>query len=131
MKWLSEQPDSLISARQEQNFSLQSKWTFLDEGVMTSPLHLLIVKREMTRQIGNLIPEAEDELEQAMNDQWGVEQEWRSIPLFETMMKVIARASNRVLVGSQVCMSFLSYCIVNLLYPSKSQRFASERRSQY
>lgn len=70
---------------------------------MANPFHVLIVKREMTRQIGNLIPEAEDELEKAMNESWGMNTEWKDIGLFDTMIKVIARASNRVLVGSEVC----------------------------
>lgn len=103
VKWLGEQPEAHISADAEQKFSLQLDWTFLDKKISENPLHILIVKREMTRQIGNLIPEAEDELEKAMNEYWGLGTEWRDLPLFDTMIKVIARASNRVLVGPEVC----------------------------
>lgn len=106
VKWISEQPEHLVSAKEEQKSSLQSDWIFLDKAIGDFPLHETVIRRDMTRQIAALIPEVEEELDTAMSDYWGTNtEEWKDICVFEGMMKVISRATNRVLVGAPLCES--------------------------
>lgn len=58
----------------------------------------------MTRGIGSLIPEVEDEIDRAFSAYWGTDEgEWTDVVVFETMMKAVARATNRIFVGSELC----------------------------
>ena len=46
----------------------------------------------------------EDELSVAIDECWGVNcDEWKEVGVFDSMMKIVSRASNRVFVGLPLC----------------------------
>lgn len=58
----------------------------------------------MGRRIGDLIPDLWDEIGCAIDDTWGKDtDEWKEICVFDNMMHIIARASNRVFIGLPLC----------------------------
>jgi cytochrome P450 len=58
----------------------------------------------MGRRIGDLIMDLWDEVGSAIDETWGTDsEEWKEICVFENMMHIIARASNRVFVGLPLC----------------------------
>ena len=58
----------------------------------------------MGRRIGDLIMDLWDEIGCAIDDTWGKDtEEWKEIPVFDNMMHIIARASNRVFIGLPLC----------------------------
>lgn len=83
---------------------LAGDYAFTDPHILKDPFHEYVVHRNLSRRIGALIPDLWDELSCALDDSWGTDTEsWKEICVFENMMNVIARASNRVFVGLPLC----------------------------
>ena len=84
--------------------ALQSDYTFADPVVVRQPYHEHIVKTDLTRQLGSLTMDIMDELASGFDETWGFDtQAWKEIGVFENMMRIIARTSNRVMVGLPLC----------------------------
>lgn len=104
VKWIVDQPDNVLSSRAMQMESLQTDWVLLDPAIASNPIHEIIIRRDLTRSLGTLIPEIDEELNVGVDDCWGKDTEnWNDVGLFTTMMKVVARTSNRVFVGLPLC----------------------------
>lgn len=102
--WLINQPDSILSADEAHRISLQIDFTFVHPFVVANPLHHETIRNELTRQLGAVTGDIADELSVAFDEIWGTDTaEWREVCLFETAMEIIARTSNRVLVGVPLC----------------------------
>jgi cytochrome P450 len=58
----------------------------------------------MGRRVGDLVMDLWDEVGAAIDDTWGSDtEEWKDISVFDNMMHIIARASNRVFIGLPLC----------------------------
>jgi S-formylglutathione hydrolase FrmB len=54
-----------------------------------------------------LIEEIEEELAVGVTHYWGKDTEsWTEVPVFDTINKVVARASNRIFVGLPLCENY-------------------------
>ena len=88
-----------------QKDTLQTNRTLLDETIVEDVIHEIPIRRDLTRQLGALIPDIEDELAIGIEEYWGTDTEsWKEVGVFETMMKVVSRTSNRVFIGAPLCM---------------------------
>ena len=88
---------------------LQLEHTFEDPGIVHHPTHHDTIKQDLTRQLANLTEDLIDELTSAFNDGWErLDEEWNEVCVFQTMMRIVARASNRVLVGPGLCQNHRS-----------------------
>lgn len=104
VKWLAEQADNVLSAPQAQRDSLLTDYVLLDASMATNPIQEVIIRRQLTRSLGSLIEEIEDELSVGVTHYWGNDTEkWIDVGVFESMNKVVARASNRIFVGLPLC----------------------------
>lgn len=101
---------------------LQTDRTLLDASLAENPVHLAVIRKDLTRGIEALIPEMVDELQEAVDEIWGLgasESEkagsggdgWREVKVFDSMMGIISRGSNRVFVGLPLC----EYTLIPLL----------------
>lgn len=87
-----------------QRDSLQTDHTLLDPTLAKNAIHEGIIRKDLTRYLGALIPEIEEELNIGVDDLWGKNtEEWNEVGVFESMSKVVARTSNRVFVGLPLC----------------------------
>jgi hypothetical protein len=83
---------------------LQTDYTFADPIIVRQPYHEHIVKTDLTRQLGSLTMDIMDELAAGFDETWGFDNtQWKEIGVFENMMRIIARTSNRVMVGLPLC----------------------------
>ncbi|KAF8859723.1 cytochrome P450 [Acephala macrosclerotiorum] len=104
VKWVTDQADSVLNAAAMQIEVLQSDWTLLDSSMARNPVHEIIIRRDLTRSLGALIPGIEEELNIAIDEYWGKDTEnWVDVGAFTTMMKATARTSNRIFVGLPLC----------------------------
>ena len=102
--WMIDQPDSVLCSIDVLKTQLQLEHTFEDPGIVHHPTHHDTIKQDLTRQLANLTEDLIDELTSAFNDGWGrLDGEWNEVCVFQTMMRIVARASNRVLVGPGLC----------------------------
>ncbi|KAM3424782.1 hypothetical protein BST61_g6763 [Cercospora zeina] len=66
--------------------------------------HIDIVRRQLTRKLPTLTTDVYDELVQAMHDQWpATSNNFVSVKAYDTCMKIVSRAANRVFCGSTLC----------------------------
>lgn len=104
IKWMVDQPERILSANKLQKEILQSDRTLLDASLQENPVHISIIRRDLTRGLGALIPDIEDELTISIEECSGTNSEkWTNISVFPSMMKVISRATSRVFVGLPLC----------------------------
>lgn len=95
-----DQPDSVLNMPQPMIDGLQFKYTVKDQLVLEEPLHLKTVSSNLTHQISNLIPDIMEEAAWGFEKQWGHNtSEFKEVPVFDTMRKIIGSVSNRVFVG--------------------------------
>ncbi|RDI89562.1 hypothetical protein Vi05172_g121 [Venturia inaequalis] len=104
MRWLLDQPDNVLSVSELHFDLLAGDYAFTHPHILKDPYHEHVVHRTLSRRIGALVPDLYDEISCALDDSWGTDTEnWKEICVFENMMNVIARASNRVFVGLPLC----------------------------
>lgn len=104
-EWIVNLPDELLSVKEVHREALQTDHTFLDRNVVKHPYHEDVVKRDLTRQLGTLTVDIMEELAAGFDETWGFDTDnWKEIGVFENMMKIIARTSNRIFVGLPLCM---------------------------
>ncbi|KAJ4355133.1 hypothetical protein N0V95_003215 [Ascochyta clinopodiicola] len=77
------------------------------------PHHAHVIKTDLTRKLGSLTEEIWTELDTALEQYWGTDtEEWREVNVFQTMMRIVTRTSNRLFVGKQLCANeaYLNLC---------------------
>jgi hypothetical protein len=106
VKWMAEQPQDVLSAHKWNREVVQTDWTLLDRTLARNPLHDPVIRRDLTRNLGSLIPDVEEELNFGVDQFWGSDTEnWTEVGVFDTMMEIVARTSNRIFVGLPLCMT--------------------------
>ncbi|KAI0795985.1 cytochrome P450 [Abortiporus biennis] len=97
-------PDSSLSFEEAILESLQIEHT-LGPAIANNAYHIPIIRTKLTRNIVNFMDNVRDELSAAFEEELGVPEngEWKQLPALATIMKVVARTSNRVFVGLPIC----------------------------
>ncbi|KAH6706546.1 cytochrome P450 [Leptodontidium sp. MPI-SDFR-AT-0119] len=104
VKWITDQAEHVLNANEMQREVLQTDYSLLDSTLARNPIHELVVRRDLTRYLGALIPDIEGELNVGVDELWGKDTEkWSDVVVFSTMMKIVARTSNRIFVGLPLC----------------------------
>ena len=104
MTWLLEQPDSVLSVAELHSDILAGPYAFTHPHILKDPFHEHVIHRSLARKIAPLIMDVWDELSCAIDETWGTDTEdWKDVCVFENMMHVIARVSNRVFIGLPHC----------------------------
>ena len=101
---------------------LASEYTLGTETI-ANPYHVDLVRSQLTRQIGVLVKDVKEEVQDALEDATplGLSGEWVSLPTFDTVMEIIARATSRAFVGPPFCLSpnFVAFqTLLHGLFPS-------------
>jgi hypothetical protein len=110
-QWLVDQPDSILSSQERQNEFLQTKYTFPIPKMSERPHHVQVIKTDLTRKLGSLTEDIWSELTTAFDHHWGIDTEqWKEVNVFETMIRIVTRTSNRLFVGEKLC-KFNSQCL--------------------
>lgn len=101
--WLVAQPDSVLSTPQTQDDLLALP--FLGHGPDHAAVHdFSVISRDLTRQMGRLLPALTEEVERSFEGSFGVEAgEWREVELYEAVELAARRGVNRVFVGEELC----------------------------
>lgn len=78
--------------------------TFLLPEIGLNPVHEVIVRRNLTANLDRMAGYIAQEVGLALEELWGKDTEvWRKVNLDYTIRRVVARASNRVFVGDDLC----------------------------
>jgi hypothetical protein len=61
------------------------------------------LRRELSQYLPELIKEIHEEIRYAVDAVLGTGEEWRTLPLRDSMRTIAARVSNRLFVGTELC----------------------------
>ncbi|KAK2763833.1 hypothetical protein FQN54_009451 [Arachnomyces sp. PD_36] len=104
IEWLINQPDHVLNAIEPQKESLAADYTMGPKQLSINPLHLHLVRRDLTRHVGSVTGDVADEITLCFEEMWGVNtNEWTEVNIVEDMRKMISRISSRVFVGKPLC----------------------------
>lgn len=75
----------------------------LHPSIATGSVHGPIIRREMTKGLDTYADAVVNEIEYSLGLVWGDSTQWHEIAVYDTMLDVISRISNRALVGFPLC----------------------------
>jgi cytochrome P450 len=65
--------------------------------------HVPIIRNQLTKNIGTVFPEVQDEIMQVFDDEIHPTADWTKVSAVQTLMQIVCRTSNRVFVGLPLC----------------------------
>ncbi|KAI7716663.1 hypothetical protein KC353_g5224 [Hortaea werneckii] len=100
--WIASQPEHILSDDVVQDELLGLP--YFAHGPSTAAIHdFSVIRRDLTRQMGKLVPEMLDEVDAGFTDYFGTDNDWREVRAIEAILKVSQRAIERVFVGLPLC----------------------------
>lgn len=104
MRWLLEQPDHVLNQNEVNREFLHADRTMLHPNVIRDTVHGRVIRREMTKDLDNYADAIVEEIDHSLGLNWGINHcSWTEVPVYDTMLDVISRISNRALVGLPLC----------------------------
>ncbi|KAH8763018.1 putative Ent-kaurene oxidase [Hyaloscypha sp. PMI_1271] len=104
MEWLLKQKETVLDQNEVNRSFLQADYTMLHPKVVTDTVHEDVIRKELTKMLGDYTADVIDEIDYAFRKNWGVDtKEWTEITSYYSMLDIIARISNRVIVGFPLC----------------------------
>lgn len=106
MDWLLQQPDNVLDQNEVNRQFLQADYTMLHPKVVRDTVHAEVIRRELTKELGNFTTSIVEELHFAFKHNWGADAaQWKEVSVYGTMSDIIGRLVNKVLVGDPLCKS--------------------------
>ncbi|KAI9662176.1 MAG: hypothetical protein M1831_002872 [Alyxoria varia] len=97
-------PESEVDVWGEMHQMIQAPYTVRDRDIYANNFHMNVVRKQITRSLGLLTADLADEIAVAFKEYFGVDcTEWKTVKLWDCLLKIVARASNRVFVGLPLC----------------------------
>ncbi|KAI9783032.1 MAG: hypothetical protein M1816_001609 [Peltula sp. TS41687] len=101
--WILDQPEHILSVTEAHIDTLEADYTF-DPYVIRHLTHIPVIRRDLTRHLGSLTSDLMEEIGLGFDQYWGSDTEnWKEVCVYDDMMRIVASASNRVLVGLPLC----------------------------
>ncbi|KAI6602743.1 hypothetical protein MCOR12_003578 [Pyricularia oryzae] len=94
-------PQSLTVAAQELMGSLPGMEAFSFAGTHRELMHDVIT-RHLNRALPSMLSGIAEEASECLNSLWGKSSEWKTIPLYESMLSTISQVSIRVFLGPEM-----------------------------
>lgn len=97
-------PLHIVSYRHAANEFLSVDYT-LHEGIMTDAWHIVPIRNNLTKRLTMLLPEIADEVAKAWAEKISLvnQDDWSEINPYPALVDIVARSTNRVLVGLPLC----------------------------
>ncbi|KAF5548965.1 ent-kaurene oxidase [Fusarium mexicanum] len=83
--------------------ALSFEWTIRDREVYPSNYTVDVIRKWISKRFDEFAAELQEELCVAVDEQFGMSQEWREVKLWPAVQRIFTRGLNRVLVGLPLC----------------------------
>ncbi|KAF2097882.1 cytochrome P450 [Rhizodiscina lignyota] len=104
IRWLLDQPDEVLNQNEVNRHFLHADRTMLHKNVIRDTVHGHVIRRELTKELDVYCNDIVEEIDHALTVNWGTNPNaWKEVAVYDTMLDVISRISNRVLVGDPLC----------------------------
>ena len=99
-----EQPDQVLSTSSYHYDVLEGSYGFTHPHILEDPYHEHVVHKYLPRRLGAMVPSMYGEVAKGFDDVWGMDtQKWKDVGVHDSLMLMIPRAVNRMLVGLPLC----------------------------
>ncbi|EME80810.1 uncharacterized protein MYCFIDRAFT_139852 [Pseudocercospora fijiensis CIRAD86] len=103
MREVYQRPDADVSIMAMLRDNLAVRYTG-DSDIAVGAFHIDLVRHDLTRKLSLFTPDIYDELSLGFQDEWHPKSdEWKPILLYETTIRIVTRAANRVFSGTELC----------------------------
>ncbi|KAL6231351.1 cytochrome P450 [Aspergillus navahoensis] len=99
IRWIISQPESVLSIDPIHN----EFHAFVRDGLVGDHLVQEVLRRELAGHLVHLTREMNEEIVDSIDSVLGMSKEWKTVPLRDSMRIIIARISNRLFVGKELC----------------------------
>ncbi|KAJ5618090.1 cytochrome P450 [Penicillium hordei] len=99
IRWIIDQPESVLSMDPIHN----EFHAFVQDGLVGDHTVQEVLRKELTQNLGRMTADINDEIVDALNAIWGNSPEWKMIPLKDSTRTIVARITNRLFVGKEIC----------------------------
>lgn len=96
-------PESQVELKYSHMDEIQAPYTIRDPDVYGNPFQVGVVRRQLSREIPSFTGDFAEEIGSAIQQYWGTSSDWNAVKVWETTLKIVTRASNRVFVGVPLC----------------------------
>ena len=96
-------PDRQIHTAEPQQEVVQAPYTICDPNIYENRFHFDVVRRQLSKNLALFTEDIAEELALGFEQYWGTSSEWTTVKAWDSALKIIARAANRVFVGAQLC----------------------------
>ena len=104
VKWLIEQPGTTLAATVPIAKALGLPYLVPTLDVQHNLYYMDVIRKGTTRNLGKLQPDIFSDLKGRIDRHFGSDQEqWRHVPLYETLQEILFETSSRVFLGSPLC----------------------------
>ena len=94
----------MVSVRESHFDVLEGPYNFMDPTILTTMYHEHVIHKNLFRNLPSLVEGTWDEVQAAVDDGFGMSTtKWTDVPNYDTLMHIIARVSNRMMVGLPLC----------------------------
>ncbi|KAK3402657.1 cytochrome P450 [Sordaria brevicollis] len=98
-----DQPENVLSLHAQTVENVELEYTVTKPEIIHDSLLNTLITNNLTKQIGTLVPNVLEEIVWGLDKEWGNDNEYREVCVFESTRHVIGYATNRVFVGSSLC----------------------------
>jgi hypothetical protein len=95
--------ETVLDVHNVQNETMQMHYTFPDPLVHEDPLHIRVIRNQLTRNIPKLVPTVAEEISWGFRRGWGIDHEWKEVKVWDSALRVVAGAGNGAFCGRPLC----------------------------
>ncbi|KAI7776583.1 hypothetical protein LA080_004788 [Diaporthe eres] len=96
-------PENVLDAHNVQNESMLMEWTFPVPLLSSQPLHINVIRSQLTQNIPRVTPLVAAEIEYGFNRGWGQDSGWKEVKVWNSAIRIISGAANGAFCGSPLC----------------------------
>ncbi|KAF2139643.1 uncharacterized protein K452DRAFT_300184 [Aplosporella prunicola CBS 121167] len=101
ISWLVKQPEGILSTKPAQVSLLELEW-LAPAQIYEHPFHEEVIRKDLTRHLGQLTPAIVDAVMTNIDRIWGEESEWREVNAHKTLSEIIIKISNSIFLGDAI-----------------------------
>ena len=96
-------PESEVDAYGPQNDSIQAPYMIKDKEIYIKNFHFDVLRKQLTKNLPLFTADMAEEIAFGFEQDWGTSTEWVSVRAWDSVLKIVARAANRIFVGLPLC----------------------------
>lgn len=109
-------PEDVLDVTTTGNNTIQTRWTVWDDEVAENNFQMNVIRNQITRNLNVLTPPIAEELAKGFDREWGTDKEnWRSISVWTSALRLIAGAANGAFIGPPLCKLLLLLGLLEVL----------------